>query len=116
MIFINTFRFVGDNTQTISPTEEFILRAQTFFGISHEEVKKILLFDEVNSSIFPLFVRLKNPTLGDVVIISHRFSYFIYTILHAILKRDLFDEETEKRSKVFEKDRVKNEFERLGHI
>lgn len=116
MEFVNTFAFQGGDTQTISPTEVFILRAQTFFKISREKVKKILLFDEDNSSIFPLFVRLKNQTLGDVVIISHRFSYFVYTILHAILRRDLFDVETEKRSEIFEKERVKNEFERLGYI
>jgi hypothetical protein len=115
MEFVNTFRFEGGNTHTTSPTEVFILRAQTFFKISREKVNKILLFDEDNSSIFPLFVRFKSQTLGDVVIISHRFSYFIYTILHAILRRDLFGAETEKRSKTFEKERVKNEFERLDY-
>lgn len=40
---------------------------------------KKLVFDADNPSVFPLLIRFKNDTLRDVVVISHRFTYFVYT-------------------------------------
>lgn len=76
---------------------------------------KKLVFDADNPSIFPLFIRFKNDTLGDVVVISHRFTYFVYTVLHAIITKDLLDLETERKSKEFETVKVKSEFEKKGY-
>jgi hypothetical protein len=76
---------------------------------------QVLLFDENNHSIFPIFIRFKSEALGVVVFISHRFSYFIFTLLHIMVKKQLFDAETEKRSIEFEKKIARDEFEKLGY-
>lgn len=120
MRFVNTFRYLGQDSdgkeiQTICKTASFLNRASKFFDVKKKDVMKMLVFDADNPYIFPLFIRFKNDTLGDVVVISHRFSYFVYTMLHAIITKDLLDLETEKRSKEFEQVRVKCEFEKMGY-
>jgi hypothetical protein len=118
MEFVNTFEYIGGDTITVSPTKEFLFRAQQFFKISEQKVIDTLIFDEHHPNNFPLFVRMRAEGLadGDVTIISHRFSYLVYTVLHAIITKNLFDSETEKRSKEFEKKKVKEEFEKQGYI
>jgi hypothetical protein len=113
--FVNTFKFCGDNIQTLCPINEFKIRAQQFFGADNNKIMKLLLFDENNYSTFPLFITFKNDTLGDCVFISHRFSYFIFTLLHVLMKKQLFDAETERRSIEFEKKIARQEFEKLGY-
>ncbi len=54
--------------------------------------------------------------MGDYVCITKDFSRFIYTILHSIITKDLFDIETVRLSKEFEDEKVKAEFERNGYI
>lgn len=120
MRFVNTFRYRGQDSegkeiQTICGTAEFLNRASKFFNVKKKIIMKMLVFDDDNPLIFPLFIRFKNDTLGDVVIISHRFTYFVYTLLHAIITKELLDLETEKRSKEFETVRVKAEFEKIGY-
>ncbi len=112
MEFVWQFRLVNDKVQTFCPTN----RAAKFFNESKEKVKDVLIYDRYNKSIFPLFVRFNVPKLGNAVVISHRFSFFIYTFLHAILTEDLFNAETAKRSLEFEKQNVKDEFERHGFL
>lgn len=113
----STFKLYVDDTLTACPTKEFIRRASIYFEKSENDVKKILVFDVNNSSIFPLFVRIRNKTLGgDVVCITQDFSRFIYTILHAIMNKDLFDQETVRLSKDFENKKVKSKFEECGYI
>jgi hypothetical protein len=115
MEFVSSFCFRGENIQTVCPIRKFIVRAQQFFKVSREKIMQVLLFDENNHSIFPLFIRFKSEALGDVVFISHRFSYFIFTLLHVVMKKQLFDAETEKRSIEFERKIAREEFEKLGY-
>lgn len=111
----STFQLYEDDTLTFCPTRKFIKQASDFFKISEDKVKKILVFDVNNKSIFPLFVRFRNQKLGDTVCITKDFSRFIYTILHAIITKDLFDEETVELSKDFENEKVKTKFEDSGY-
>ena len=67
----------------------------------------MLVYDVNNKSIFPLFVRFRNEKLHDVICITKDFSRFIYTILHVILTKDFFDDETVQISKDFEAQKVK---------
>jgi hypothetical protein len=113
--FVSTFKHFEDDTLTFSPTHVFVKRASTYFGVSKHEAKKLLVFEVNNKSICPIFVRFRNKTAGDVVCITKDFSRFIYTILHPILTRELFDNETNRLSKEFEK-QVQAEFERNEHI
>lgn len=114
--FISTFALFEDNTQTVCPTTVFIKRASNYFGIPEAKVKNLLVFDVNNKSIFPLFVRFRGERLGDVVHISKDFSKFIYTILHATMTKDLFDEETVRLSKEFENEGVKMKFKENGYL
>lgn len=110
-----TFKLFENKIITVCPTHEFIRRASKFFGLTKSEAKKKLVFDVNNKSIFPLFVRFRNEELGDVVCISKDFSSFIYTILHAIILKELFDNETIRLSKEFENEKVKGKFEEIGY-
>jgi hypothetical protein len=109
MEFVNTFppvegMFTGCNAQ------EFSVRLQKFFhGRRTNLIEKALVFSSSNSDVFPWFVRLE-----DLVLVSHRTSYLVYALLHAILHKDRFDEETQKRSLKFEKREVEREFSKAG--
>lgn len=65
------------------------------------------------NNIFPLFIEIKAGSHNQIII-SHRFAYVVYTILHAIITKDLFDRETERLSLKFETQDVKDEFEKQG--
>jgi hypothetical protein len=113
--FVSTFQLFENDIITLSPTHIFIKRASHFFDISAAAVKKLLVFDVNNKSICPIFVRFRSKGIGDVVCVTRDFSRFIYTILHPILTRELFDNETSRLSKEFEK-QVQTEFERNEYI
>lgn len=112
MEFVWQFRLINENVQTFCPTNNFIRRGTTFFNESEEKVKDVLIFEKYNKSIFPLFVRFDVKGLGNAVFISHRFSFLIHTFLHGILSEDLFNAETAKRSLEFERNQVKEIFEK----
>lgn len=57
----------------------------------------------------PLFLRLENS-----VLISSHFAEFFTYVLHALLDKDIFDNEVEKRSRLFKSNIVKEEFEKQG--
>jgi hypothetical protein len=113
--FIARFREFEDDTITICRTRDFIFRASKYFDMPANKIKKLLIFDVNNKSVFPLFVRFRNPTLTDVVCITKDFSRFIYTILHAIITREFFDEETVQLSKEFENYSVARKFSEIGY-
>jgi hypothetical protein len=115
--------FISSNFQlhegkiiTVCPTQDFIRRASEFFKVTKSEAKKKFVFDVNNKSIFPLFVRYRVEGLGDVICISKDFSSFIYTILHAIILKEMFDNETIRKSKEFENEKVKIKFEQIGYM
>ena len=108
MDFVNSYQlFPG--TLSFTTIEEFIFRAKKHFGMKDDHIKRSLVFSENNTSNFPMFV-----TIDDTVCISHRTAFLIYILLHAIVYKELFDGETEKRSKEFEKNEVKKKFESIG--
>ncbi len=114
MEFVNAFGIM-EGRATVCNTKEFLSSAEHFFRKRSAILAKILLFDETNPTIFPLFVRVRKDSL-DYVFISHAFSHFIYIMLHAVLRKDLLNTETEQRSKEFEKNIVKKGFEKNGFV
>ena len=108
MDFVNQFPLV-ENTITADKLNNFIMKLERFFKVRAKVIGKIFLFNEKNHNTFPLFVNL-----DDLVFVSHRTSYLIYILLHAILHKDLLDKETSLRSKEFEKTETKQMFEALG--
>ena len=108
--FVNSF-IRQEGGITACPTNEFLMKAKKHFNEKFHILKKILVFEEDNPNTFPLFVRVKKDDF-DSVLISHGFTSFMYILLHAILTKDLFDRETQRRGYLFEK-RVKEEFEKF---
>jgi uncharacterized Zn finger protein (UPF0148 family) len=88
---------------------EFITRAQKYLDIEPKKVRELLIFSEKNTQAFPIFLAVNGR-----VYISHRATFLIYILLHAIVYKSLFDEETVKRSKEFEKQEVKSIFQSIG--
>jgi len=108
MDFTNSYQLYP-GTLSFTSVDEFAIRAKKHFNMKDDDIKQLLLFSEKNTSIFPMFI-----SIDDTVYISHRTAYLIYILLHAIFYKELFDKETEKRSKEFEKNEVKKEFESIG--
>jgi len=113
MKFVWKFPINADLTYV--PEDIFIEKARETLKLPKKTVKKALIFDPRHSSIFPLFI-LVNLAGKKRVVVSHRFAYFIYVILHATITKSLFDAETERLSSTFEKNKVSSEFESLGYI
>lgn len=88
---------------------EFIVRAKHYLAIDEQQIKQNLIFSERNTQNFPIFLLVNGR-----IYISHRSTFLIYVLLHAIVYKDLFDDETENQSKAFEKTEVKSAFERIG--
>jgi hypothetical protein len=88
---------------------EFIVRATKYLRIHRKKVKELLVFSGKNTQIFPMFLEVNGR-----VYISHRASFMIFILLHTIVYRSLFDQETVKRSKEFEKKEVKRIFQSIG--
>ena len=90
---------------------EFMKFATEVFGKSEAEIAKLLIFEEGNSDIFPLFVRIKIEG-KDIVLVSHTFTAIMFILLHAVISKDIFDLIAHKRGSDFEKD-VQKKFESL---
>lgn len=113
MELMKTFRFHPNAMTRSNNTAEFLLDCRNFFKTEQIiKLKKILLFDDENPNVFPLFVRIKNKD-HDFVIISHTFTAFMYILLHAIITKKYFDAEADRRGYEFEK-QVRKKFEDLG--
>lgn len=111
MSFFNQFPYV-ETALTEDDTEPFLNRCRKFFKKSLPVTRKAILFEQGNST-FPLVLRV--GWKRDSVFLSQAFTAIIFILLHAIITKNLFDEETNKRGKIFE-DSVKSEFEKLGFI
>ena len=108
--FFNQFPIV-DGALTEDDTDPFLNKCRKFFKKSLETVRRVILFEPGNEDAFPLVLRI--VWKRDSVFLSHGFTAIMYILLHAIITKDLFDDETSKRGKIFE-DAVKAKFEEFG--
>jgi hypothetical protein len=109
MELANGFLLVRD-VITVAPLLEFRSALRRIFKGKIHEAERVLLFSETNAKTFPLFV-----LLDDHVFISHRTAFLIYLLLHPILLKQCFDEETVRRSKELETTRAKDAFQKAGY-
>lgn len=79
------------------------------FGGKFKQFLENFVISETNVNAIPLFLRLDSE-----VYLSQAFTELYSYVLHAILNRDIFDTETVIRSKKFESEVVKKEFESKG--
>jgi hypothetical protein len=112
MKFVNTQFLFDDRGISVCNTNEFLVKCRLWFKKDLKLLRKILLFEDENPHIFPLFVRIKNDK-NDFVCISQAFTIFIYILLHAIITKKFFKMETDERARKFEIT-VQQKFEELG--
>jgi Nuclease-related domain len=84
-------------------------QSEKYFGKDSSQLIEHFVLSERHPEANPLFLRL-----GDSVLVSPHFAEFFSYVLHAILDRDIFDKEVEKRSRLFESNIVKEEFKKQG--
>jgi hypothetical protein len=94
-------------TRTTYP--HFLQQSKKYFEKDSDQIIRHFVLSEEHPDANPLFLRL-----GDSVLVSPHFTEFFSYVLHAILDRDIFEKEVEKRSRVFESDIVRQEFEKQG--
>lgn len=84
-------------------------QSKKYFEKDSDQVIRDFVLSEEHPDANPLFLRLR-----DSVLISLHFAEFFTYVLHAVLDRDIFEKEVEKRSRVFELNIVREEFEKQG--
>ena len=94
---------------TVTSLAEFRNALRHVFKSKWIEAESILLYSSTNTNTFPLFL-----LLGGRVFISHRMTFIIFILLHPILLKDYFHNETVRRSKELETARTKDAFEKEG--
>lgn len=112
---IATLYLLRNETQSATKYSDFQATLITKLGGKFRQFLENFVISEENPNANPLFLRVKNfhnNNDDDLVLISQAFTEFFSYPLHAILNRDLFDKEVEKRSKKFESEIVKKDFER----
>jgi hypothetical protein len=108
-IFATSY-LVHDNIQSCTKFQDFRNGLILHFKGKFKNIMKYFVLSEENPTAFPFFLKI-----DDFIFISQAFTEFFSYPLHAVLNRDIFDEETEIRSKAFEQKIVKDEFEKKGY-
>jgi len=111
--FVNQYVRV-DMALTTDTPEDFLKKARTIFKKSIPRLEKLMIFENSNQDIFPMFVRIKHGN-QDFLVLSQAFTMILYIFLHAVITKDLFYAETGKRGSLFES-KVKAKFEELGFL
>lgn len=94
--FISTFKGKEECDEI-----EFLCNARNIFKKDIKTLRKLLLFEESNPDIFPCFMKITN-SLKKIVLIDYKLCNIMFYILHAIIIKKSFDEETARRGKEFE--------------
>lgn len=97
------------NETTRIPFRKFLRLAKETFGEKSEQFVKTFVLSEDNIDACPLYMKMK----GWIFCSQHFSELFTYP-LYAISHQSLFNAETEKRSKMFESQIVKKNFEQRG--
>jgi hypothetical protein len=88
---------------------DFRTEAIAKFGGKFVEFFKYFVMSEDNMSAIPLFLKYE-----DKVLLSQAFTELYSYVLHAIMNKEEFNEETLRRSKIYESQIVKEYFEKNG--
>jgi hypothetical protein len=107
-VFATSYEAKADEA-TKTTYADFLQQSEKSFGKDYNQVIEHFVLSEGHPEANPLFLRLE-----DSVLVSPHFAEFFSYVLHAILDRDIFDKEVEKRSRLFESSIVKEEFEKQG--
>ena len=94
---------------SLTKYDDFKKQVRSYFSNKSDLFEENFVLSETNLPAFPFFIKF-----DDNVLNSQAFGEFFSYTLHAILNKELFDNETEKRSKEFESKTVKEKFEELG--
>ena len=112
MRLVNSFERKPNQISYCTKTEFLVQAKQVFKEPKIKRLEAVLILSETNQNAFPLFVGFqKNGT--DCVLIPHEFAKLVYTQLHAVLAKSLFDKKTAKRGRRLEK-KIQKRFEEAG--
>jgi hypothetical protein len=90
-VFATSYEAKADEA-TRTSYADFLLQSEKFFGKDSNQLIEHFVLSERHPEANPLFLRL-----GDYVLVSPHFAEFFSYVLHAILDRDIFDKEVEKK-------------------
>ena len=109
MAFANVFQ-MPQKSPAIVDSGMFRVWLDRIFDNNMIEIERLFVFCEENQSTFPLFVELE-----DRVLVPHATAYLVSRLLYPIVHKELFDAETERRSKELEMVRVVEAFSEAGY-
>jgi hypothetical protein len=109
MAFVDIFT-TPQNSSAIVDGGMFRVWLDRIFDDNLIEMEKIFVFCEENQNTFPLFVELE-----DRILVPRATTYMISRLLYPIVHKELFDAETEKRSKELEMTKVVEAFSQAGY-
>ncbi|MCH7560108.1 MAG: NERD domain-containing protein [Thaumarchaeota archaeon] len=101
---------VHDDALSTAKLDEFTAFVITKLGGKYKEFFQNFVLSEENPSAIPLFFKF-----NDLILISQAFSNLFHYALLAFVHKNEFNDETERRSKIFELNIVKNHFENKGY-
>jgi hypothetical protein len=90
-VFATSYEAKADEA-TRTSYADFLQQSEKFFGKDSNQLIEHFVLSERHPEANPLFLRL-----GDYVLVSPHFAEFFSYVLHAILDRDIFDKEVEKK-------------------
>jgi len=107
--FVSLYPTHDDGVSTRESTQ-FPGEVMSRFGGKYKQFFENFVISEKNPNASPLFLQI-----GDHVLLSQAFTELYCYFLHAILDKEEFDNETRKRSRIFESQIVKERFEKEGY-
>jgi len=97
-----------DGLLSVTTNDEFIQMIEKL-GYSKEEIFDNMVFSFTNNQIFPFLVKLNGN-----IICSYWLMYLMYMFSYLFLEFETFQSVHEEKSRVFEQEVVKREFEKIG--
>ena len=107
--FVSLFPIQDDKLDTFK-IDQFFNNVRLVFENKVNQFFSNFVISEENPNAYPLFLQI-----GDTVLMSQAFTELYCYLLHAIIDKKLFDQETEKRSKIFESKIVTEYFQKRGY-
>ncbi|MBS3923553.1 MAG: NERD domain-containing protein [Nitrosarchaeum sp.] len=99
-----------NNALTAAKLDEFTRLLITKLGGRYKQFFEYFVISENNPNAIPLFLQI-----NDLIFISQSYANLYHYVLVALIHKEEFDDETKKRSKIFESNIVKEYFEKNNY-
>lgn len=99
-----------NNALTAAKLDEFTSLLIAKLGGKYKQFLENFVISDDNPNAVPLFLKI-----NDLVFISQAYTNLYHYVLVSLIHKEEFDDETKKRSKIFESNIVKEYFEKNNH-